>query len=186
LLLQQKRWAGTAFGGKTARLFCCWQAPDRRSGCVPAEPYPPLEQNECFPVSVSLGVYRAGNGKRQFELIASGVPHDFALVGEFGQSGADGGGAHATEFAQLVQRRRFLELSQGLTHPIHRGWWRGRFDGGTFQNRECQSLARLSQLERDMVLAGRGAMLRGESQLGALAAHIEIGVTPAVEFAGTT
>ena len=34
-----------------------------------------------FPVSVPLGVYRAGNGKRQFELIAPGVPHDFALVG---------------------------------------------------------------------------------------------------------
>ena len=37
-----------------------------------------------FPVSVALGVYRVGNGKRQFELVASGVPDDFALSGKFG------------------------------------------------------------------------------------------------------
>jgi site-specific DNA-methyltransferase (adenine-specific)/adenine-specific DNA-methyltransferase len=35
-----------------------------------------------------------------------------------------------------------------------------------------------------MVLARSRAMLGGEGQLGALAPHIEIGVTPAVEFAG--
>ncbi len=107
-----------------------------------------------FPVSVSLGVYRAGNGKRQFELIASGVPHDFSLGGQFRQSGADGSGAHAAEFTQLVQRHRFLELSQSLTHPIHRRGWHGGFDDGTLQHRQGQSRARLSQLERDMVLAG--------------------------------
>ena len=138
-----------------------------------------------FPVSVSLGVYRAGNGKRQFELITSGVPHDFSLGGQFRQCRADGGGAHAAEFAQVVQRRRFLELSQGLTHPIHRRGWRGGFDDGMFQNRQSQSRARLSELERDMVLAGSGAMFGGQGQLGTLAPHIEIGVTPAVEFAGT-
>ena len=36
-----------------------------------------------------------------------------------------------------------------------------------------------------MVLAWRGAMLGGQSQLGAFTAHIEIGVAPAVQFAGT-
>ncbi len=107
-----------------------------------------------FPVSVSLGVYRAGNGKRQFELITSGVPHDFSLGGQFRQSGTDGGGAHAAEFAQVVQRRRFLELSQGLTHPIHRRGWRGGFDDGMFQNRQSQRRARLSELERDMSWPG--------------------------------
>ena len=137
-----------------------------------------------FPVSVSLGVYRVGNGK-QFELIASGVPHDFSLGGQFRQGGADGGGAHAAEFAQLVQRHRFLELSQSLTHPIHRCRWRGGFDQGTLKNRQSQSRARLSQLERDMVLAGSGAMLGGEGQLGTFASHVEIGVTPAVELTGT-
>ena len=138
-----------------------------------------------FPVSVSLGVYRAGNGKRQFELIASGVPHDFSLGGQFRQCRADSGGAHAAEFAQLVQRRWFLELSQSLTHPIHRRGWHGGFDDGTLQHGQGQSRARLSQLERDMVLAGSGAMLGGKSELGTLAPHIEIGVPPAVEFAGT-
>src|ERR1022692_521341 len=40
---------------------------------------------DVFPVSVSSRVHRAGNGKRQFELIASGVTNDFTLGGEFGQ-----------------------------------------------------------------------------------------------------
>ena len=31
------------------------QAPDRRSGCVPAEPYPPLEQSQCFPFPLPRG-----------------------------------------------------------------------------------------------------------------------------------
>ena len=31
---------------KTARPFCCLQASDRRSGCVPAEPYPPLKHHQ--------------------------------------------------------------------------------------------------------------------------------------------
>ena len=36
-----------------------------------------------------------------------------------------------------------------------------------------------------MVLAGSRTMFGRQGQLGALAAHIEIGVTPSVEFAGT-
>src|SRR5271157_1484865 len=38
-----------------------------------------------FPVSVSLGVYRAGNGKRGLELVARGVAHDFSAGREFSQ-----------------------------------------------------------------------------------------------------
>ena len=73
-----------------------------------------------FRVSVSLRIYRAAKGKWQFELIASGVPHDFSLGGQFRQCGADDGGANAAEFLQLLNRDRFLELSQSLTYPIHR------------------------------------------------------------------
>ena len=36
-----------------------------------------------------------------------------------------------------------------------------------------------------MVLAGSRSMFGGQGQLRALAAHVEIGVAPAVEFAGT-
>ena len=114
--------------------LCCLQAPDRRSGCVPAEPYPPLEQSAVFPVSVSLGVYRAGNGKRglEFELVAAVVvANEFALVGEFGQGGADGGGAQAAELAQLLNGDGFLELGQGATNPMsHRRGWRVRLASG--------------------------------------------------------
>src|SRR5208283_5337150 len=48
------------------------------AGCSSAGPASvSLDKIRAFPVSVSLRVYRAGNGKRQFELIASGVPNDF-------------------------------------------------------------------------------------------------------------
>jgi len=50
------------------------------AGCSSAEPASvSLDKSRAFPVSVSLGVYRAGNGKWQFELITSAVPHDFAF-----------------------------------------------------------------------------------------------------------
>ena len=38
-------------------------------------------KSEAFPVSISLGVYRAGNGKRQVELVTFGVATEFALLG---------------------------------------------------------------------------------------------------------
>jgi hypothetical protein len=65
-------------------------------------PYPPLEQNRSLSLSLSLGVYRAGKGKGNFELAAAGVPNEFAAGGQFGQGRADGGGAKATEFLQLL------------------------------------------------------------------------------------
>ena len=42
----------------------------------------------------------------------------------------------------------------------------------------------LSELERNVVPGGCGPMLSGQSQLGAFAAQIEIGVAPAVQFTG--
>jgi len=47
-------------------------------------------------------------------------------------------------------------------------------------------LAGLSQLQGDMILGWGGAMLGGKGQLGAAPSHVEIGIAPAVEFAGTT
>ena len=38
-----------------------------------------------FPISVSLGVYRAGNGKGQVELITVGVAGEFSLLSQFVQ-----------------------------------------------------------------------------------------------------
>src|ERR1700690_2516164 len=73
------------------------------AGCSSAEPASvSLDKIGGFPVSVSFGVYRVGNGQREFELVAAGVTDDFTLGGEFGQGGADGGGANATDFLQLL------------------------------------------------------------------------------------
>src|SRR5208282_2355621 len=48
------------------------------AGCSSAEPASvSLDKIRVFPVSISLGVYRVGNGKRQFQLITFGAPHDF-------------------------------------------------------------------------------------------------------------
>ena len=61
--------------------------------------------------------------------------------------------------------------------------WVGRSGGG--QHRQSQGRTGLSELERDMVLGRSGAMFGGQGQLGAFAAQVEIGVAPAMEFAGT-
>ena len=75
-----------------------------------------------FPVSVSLGVYRAGKGNGELELIAAGVADDLTrLAAEFGQGGAQRGGAHAAELAQALHGSRSVELGQGLAHALERG-----------------------------------------------------------------
>ena len=56
---------------------------------------------------------------------------------------------------------------------------------GPFQHCQGQGGARLSELEREVVLGRSGAMLGGQGQLGTFAAQVEVGVAPAVEFAGT-
>jgi len=56
---------------------------------------------------------------------------------------------------------------------------------GSFQDREGQGRAGLSELERDVVLGGGRAMFGGQGELGTFAAQVKIGVAPAVEFTGT-
>ena len=75
-----------------------------------------------FPVSVSLRVCSAGNGKRRDELIALGVPKNFSLVREFGQGRADGFRTDAAKFPQLLDGDWRLEFGERLTHPLN---WSG-------------------------------------------------------------
>ena len=89
-----------------------------------------------FPVSVSLGVYRVGNGQRQSKLVTSGVPNDFALGGQFGQSRADGGGANGAEFLQLLNGDGFLELGRSLSHAFDGRGWSVRLKRRPFYNRQ--------------------------------------------------
>lgn len=72
-----------------------------------------------FPVSVSAGVYGVGKGnggilEGELEVVTSIIADDLALLREFGQAGAEGGGADAAEFAQLLNRSRLVQLSQSL------------------------------------------------------------------------
>ncbi len=50
---------------------------------LPSVALPSAGEKGAFPVSVSLGVYRLGNGQRELELITLGQANDGALVGEF-------------------------------------------------------------------------------------------------------
>ena len=61
-------------------------APDRLIESRPCVALSSAGAKRVFPVTVSVRVYRAGNGKGQFELIAPGVTDDFTIGGEFGQS----------------------------------------------------------------------------------------------------
>ena len=76
-----------------------------------------------LPVSVSLRVYRRGNGKGQFKLVALAIANDLALVGELRQSRAKGGGANAAEFLQLARADRLVQLGQGLADALGGRWW---------------------------------------------------------------
>jgi len=57
-----------------------------------------------FPISISLEVYRAGNGKGQVELVTFGVAAEFSLLGQLFQGRAERFGAYGAEFAQLLDR----------------------------------------------------------------------------------
>ena len=140
-----------------------------------------------FPVSISLGVYRAGKGKRQVELITFGIAAEFTLLGQLFQGGAERFGANSAEFAQLLHREdRFLELGQGGTDALDgSGFGFGLGARRSFHHRQSQGRTGLSELERDMVLGRSGAMFGGQGQLASFAAHVEIGVAPAMEFTGT-
>ena|ERR1700679_1004465 len=83
LLLQQMGWGrhGLQIEGRPALLLFAGSRP--ALGLRPRRALSSAGAKGVFPVSVTLGVYRAGNGKRQFELIAPGVPHDFSLGGQF-------------------------------------------------------------------------------------------------------
>src|SRR5713226_2378532 len=79
----------------------------------------------------------------------------------------------------------FLELGQGLAHPLHRRWWTVGLNRGPFDHRQGYDRVRLGELKRDVVPGRRSAMFSGQGQLRAFAAQIEIGVTPAMKFART-
>jgi len=183
---------------------CSSQAPRSALGSHPCVALSSAGAKGVFPVSVSLGVYRAGNGKRGFaglpaclrrrrgrqakgrrqELIAGGVPRDQSRGRELGQGGTQSCGAHTAELAQAPQGGGLGQSRQGLAHPLGGGWRRLRWGGSCFHDGQGQGGTGLGELERDVVAARSGAVLGGQGQLGASAPEVEIGVAPAVQFAG--
>jgi len=85
-------------------------------------------------------------GQGQLELVSPGVALDQPLLGELGQTGAQGGGANAAELAQVLDRSRLSELSQNLADPIHGGEGVLSRSDGRFDQRERPSGTALDQL----------------------------------------
>ena len=127
VLAPARVWKGKKAGCCQPARPCRSQAPRSALGSHPCVALSPAGAKAVFPVSVTLGVYRAGNGKRRFQLVAGGGVDDLAAGREFGQGGADRSGAQAAALAQMLNRGRLLQLSQSLTDSLD-GRWRGRLD----------------------------------------------------------
>jgi hypothetical protein len=84
-----------------------------------------------------------------------------------------------------VNRDRLLGLRQSLAHALDRGGWGVGFSLVNCDDAKGQVRSGRRELEGDMILGGSGAMLGAEGQLGTFATQVEVGVAPAMEFAGT-
>ena len=79
-----------------------------------------------FPVSVSRRVYRGGGKGNGFlvlrggKAIAAGIVVYLTVTLQFAKRFAQGGGADAAEFSQLLHGDRPVDLGQGLEYPFGR------------------------------------------------------------------
>ena len=85
----------------------------------------------------------------------------------------------------------FFEWCQGLADAFSRGFlrtlgrcWGAWLDLPWMKQRQGEGGAVLSQFKRDVVTRWGGAVFCGEGQFIAAAAHVEVGVAPAMEFTG--
>ena len=96
-------------------------------GSLPSVALPSVEQKASeflFPVSISLGVCRAGNGKRwlwesSLQFVAFGCSSHQAPLGQLSQGTTEGGSSHAAEFAQVLNRSGLIHVGQNLEHSFH-------------------------------------------------------------------
>ena len=88
-----------------------------------------------FPVCVSLGLYRdgMGNGKKLgcslLKQVALGLFGDDSLIAEFAQGGAERGGAHGAEFAQVLEGDGLIRLRQSVADALGGRFLRRRSSG---------------------------------------------------------
>lgn len=138
-----------------------------------------------------LGLVRVGQ-RACFEQVAFRFFRDDLLLAEFVQSGAEGSGAHGAEFAQFLKRHWMIQWSQSVADALggRHLWSRGRrrvwslLDPIGIDQRQGEGGAVLGQLQGDVVAGRSGAVFGGEGQFLTAATHVEIGVAPAVKFAG--
>jgi hypothetical protein len=149
----------------------------------------------CFPVPVPARC-RGGSGKccggwavlsrrsSAGEAIAAVGLDESAFGGEGGEALREGGGTDATALTQLGEGERWFGIGQGCHDArIERGW-RRRHVHGLLDDFEREGITALSEFNPHRLCGWRGAMLDAEGEIIAVAAQIEIGVTPGVELGG--
>jgi hypothetical protein len=110
---------------------------------------------------------------------------DAAGGGEGGRSLVEAGGADAAHAAQLGEGKRADRPGERCCDALVDRGWRGCLRRARFDHRERQGIGALREFERDGGDGGSGAVLDRESELIAVAAEIEVGVAPGMEFGGS-
>jgi len=110
-------------------------------------------------------VYRTGKGngvreQGEFELIAAGVVDEESLLGQLGQAGTKGGGAHGAVVAEFLEADGPIQLGEGLANPLLGLGRRGR-GCGRVGRLEGQGRAGVGEVQEDVVLRRGGAMFGG-------------------------
>ena len=104
--------------------------------------------------------------------------------GEGGKPLAEGGVSHAAGRAELRERHRLVRLGEGAGDALVHGgrrWLSGR---AVLDDLERQGVAALGELEGDGRDGRRGAVLDGQGEIIAVAAKVEVGVSPGVKLGG--
>src|SRR5229473_5162207 len=125
---------------------------------------------------------RSGGG----ETIAVVGFDEAASGGHGGQPLIEAGGADATSPTQFGECKRTGGLGECGGDALVDGALRRCLRGARFDDLERQRIGALGEIDRDAGHGGSGAVLDREGEIIAIAAQIEIGITPGVELGGST
>ena len=106
------------------------------------------------------------------------------MGGERGDPLVEGSGADAAVATQLGERERSCGIGQRCNDALVERAWRRRHGGWLLDDFKSKGITAPHQLDPHRLRGRCGAMFDRQGQIIAVAAQIEIGVTPGVEFGG--
>ncbi len=119
------------------------------------------------------------------EAVSVGGFNDEAGGSHRGEALVEGGGANAAGCPQFGERLRLLAVREGRGDAlIDRSWLGVAFGMAIEVDRlECKGVVTLGEFKCDALHGGGGAMLDGQDDaVVGVAAQIEVGIAPGVEF----